>query len=130
MQNTNGVLALMAFGLVFQLASPAALRAQESEQPIPVAMASTMSGISGSLVESPDGAIGENGAPGDAVPAGHGACWQQAGLSKAVMEQRRSIVSGAKEQIRSVESDSTLTLAEQKRQIRQIRVNARQNLGK
>jgi hypothetical protein len=46
------------------------------------------------------------------------------------MEQRKSIVSGAKAQIRSVGSDSTLTLLQQKQQIRQIRMSTRQEVGK
>jgi hypothetical protein len=68
--------------------------------------------------------------PGDAVPAGRDACGKQAGLSKDTTEQRNLIVTNAKAQIQNVESDSTLSLAEQKKQIRQIRKNTRQQVGK
>jgi len=98
----------------------ATLRPQQSDQ----------AAAASAIPELPTSAGTEDQNPSNAVPASHGACWKRAGLSKSVMEQRRSIASGAREQIRSIESDSTLTLPQQKRQIRQIRASEWRNLNK
>jgi hypothetical protein len=130
MQNTNKVLALIALGLAFEFAGAATTRAQETGQAVPLAAASAVPEIANSTPESPANALDNNNTPGNMAPAGSTACWKQAGLSKDVMAQRRSIVSKAKARIRSVESDATLTPPQQRQQIRQIRMNARQDVNK
>ena len=72
----------------------------------------------------------EDSTPSKAVPAGRNVCWKEAGLSRGVMQQRRSIVFDARAQIRAVEDDSTLNFSQQKQEIRDIRVNARQQVAK
>jgi hypothetical protein len=134
MKDTNKKFALMIGGLVLGLGSAVApLRAQEAEQAAPAAVVSALPEGPNGVSASPDGAVNplnESGATGSATAAGREACWKQAGISKSVAEQRKSIVSGARAQIRSVESDATLTLPEQKQQIRKIRMNARQDAAK
>lgn len=130
MRNTTKLAAFIVFGLVINVSFGAAVRAQEPQQAVPVAAALALPDASSSVSSSPAGAVDESSTPASAVPGGREACWKQAGLTKDVVEQRKSIVSGAKAQIRSIESDTTLTSAQQKQQIRQIRVNARQQVGK
>jgi hypothetical protein len=123
--------AFIVFGLVFNVSFGGGLvRAQEPQQAVPAAAALALPDASSSVSGSPAGAVDESSTPATAVPEGQEACWKQAGLTKDVVEQRKSIVSGAKAQIRSIESDTTLSPAQQKQQIRQIRVNARQQAGK
>jgi hypothetical protein len=55
-------------------------------------------------------------------------CWQEAGVSKAAMEQRRSIEQSVRGQIASVCANSSLTLQQRQQQIRQIREQARQQM--
>ncbi len=131
MQNTTKMAAFIVFGLVFNVSFGGGLvRAQEPQQAVPAAAALALPDASSSVSGSPAGAVDESSTPATAVPEGQEACWKQAGLTKDVVEQRKSIVSGAKAQIRSIESDTTLSPAQQKQQIRQIRVNARQQAGK
>jgi hypothetical protein len=55
-------------------------------------------------------------------------CWQEAGVSKAAMEQRRSIEQSVRGQIASVCANSSLTPQQRQQQIRQIREQARQQM--
>src|SRR5580700_5411612 len=68
----------------------------------------------------------DENAPSEPVPAGHSACWKQAGISKDVMQQRKSIATQAKSQVAAVQNDSSLTPRQQEQQIRQIRLSTRQ----
>jgi hypothetical protein len=52
-------------------------------------------------------------------------CWQQAGITKSVMEQRRIIAQNARSQVQSVCADSALTVSQKHEKIRQIREQAR-----
>ena len=69
-------------------------------------------------------------ASGQAGSADRNPCWKQAGLTKSILEERRSILSDAKAKIQNVESDSALTPPQQKQQIRRIRLAARQQVAK
>lgn len=79
------------------------------------------------------GAVSSNpvdNAPTNAVAAGRQACWRQAGLSRGVLQQRKEIVSDARQRIRSVEGDSTLNARQQRQEIHGIRLDARQQVAK
>ena len=125
MPNMGGTIALSSLLFVF---GAALLQAGQSEQPSSSNYA--VQGTASSLAGSSDEAGAEDNAAGSPIPAGHMACWKQAGLSKGTVEQRKSIAESAKKQIGAVENDSTLTPAQQKQQIRNIRLNARQEASK
>jgi hypothetical protein len=55
-------------------------------------------------------------------------CWQEAGVSKAAMEQRRSIEQSVRGQVASVCANSSLTPQQRQQQIRQIHEQARQQM--
>ncbi len=55
-------------------------------------------------------------------------CWQEAGVSKTAMEQRRSIEQGVRGQVASVCANSSLTPQQRQQQIRQIHEQARQQM--
>ena len=57
---------------------------------------------------------------------GQGACMQQAGIEKSVMEQIHSIVRDAHSQVESVCSNSSLTPQQKQQQVREIRERAMQ----
>jgi hypothetical protein len=57
---------------------------------------------------------------------GQGACIQQAGIEKSVMEQIHSIVRDAHSQVESVCSNSSLTIQQKQQQVREIRERAMQ----
>jgi hypothetical protein len=66
------------------------------------------------------------------VPARRGGqqpCWQQAGIDKSVMEQRRSIEADTRSQIESVCSNSSLTPKEKMQQVREIRQQSQQKMS-
>jgi hypothetical protein len=66
------------------------------------------------------------------VPARRGGqqpCWQQAGIDKSVMEQRRSIEADTHSQIESVCSNSSLTPKEKMQQVREIRQQSQQRMS-
>lgn len=69
-------------------------------------------------------------ASGSATRTGGPACWHQAGISMKAMRTRASIMANAKTKIQNVNDDTSLTPQQQKRQIRQIRQNARQQIAK
>ena len=56
-------------------------------------------------------------------------CWQQAGISKAAMEQRRAIQQSTREQIEAVCSQPGLTDKERREKIHEIRQAAQQKLA-
>jgi hypothetical protein len=51
-------------------------------------------------------------------------CWQQAGISRSVMEQHQQIQHDAHSQIASVCEDSSLTLQQKQEKVREIRQQA------
>ena len=55
-------------------------------------------------------------------------CWQEAGVSKATMEQRRSIEQGVRSQVSAVCADSSLTTQQRNEKIREIHQQAHQQL--
>jgi len=85
---------------------------------------------SGAQGATPDNGPPEQSAPSTTAPTGGPACWQQAGISQKAMRTRQSIVSNAKTQIQKVTDDTSLAPQQQRRQIRQIRQNARQQIAR
>jgi hypothetical protein len=53
-------------------------------------------------------------------------CWEQAGVSKAAMEQRRGIERSTRSQVEGVCADSALTAQQKHEKIQEIREHARQ----
>jgi Spy/CpxP family protein refolding chaperone len=95
--------------------APAALRAQQSPSEPPAA--SSNSGA---------GASDQNPAPAANRMAGGGACWRQAGITRAEMQQRRAIQEKTRSQIAGVCSNTTLNAKEKAQQVRELRVAERQ----
>jgi hypothetical protein len=56
-------------------------------------------------------------------------CWKQAGLSRSVMEQHRSIEADAHSQVASVCENSSLTPAQKQQQVREIHHQAEQKMN-
>ena len=55
-------------------------------------------------------------------------CWQQAGISPAVVRQHREIVQNTRSEVQSVCSDSALTMPQKREKIQQIRASERQQM--
>jgi len=55
-------------------------------------------------------------------------CWQEAGISKSAMEQRRQIEQNTRAEIQSVCNDSALTPQQKREKIRQLHQQARQQI--
>jgi hypothetical protein len=53
-------------------------------------------------------------------------CWQEAGISKSAMEQRRQIEQNTRAEVQSVCNDSSLTPQQKREKIRQLHQQARQ----
>jgi len=53
-------------------------------------------------------------------------CWQEAGISKAAMDQRKQIQQNARSQVEAVCADSSLTLQQKQQRIREIHQQAHQ----
>jgi len=74
----------------------------------------------------------QNGAPpstGNPPPAARQApCWQQAGLTRSVMEQHRSIETDAHSQVASVCENSSLTPQQKQQQVKEIRHQAQEKM--
>ena len=65
--------------------------------------------------------------PTPATRPGHQSpCWQQAGVSRSALEQRRQIEENTRSQVESVCSDSSLTPQQKHEKIRQLHQEARQ----
>jgi hypothetical protein len=64
-------------------------------------------------------------------PAGQKAepCWEQAGIPKSVMEQRRSIQASTRSQIQAVCSEIDLSEQQKREKIHQIRQAAQENVN-
>ena len=55
-------------------------------------------------------------------------CWQQVGISKSLIEQRRSIEQSTRAQVESVCADSSLTPQQKHQRIKELRQQARQQI--
>jgi hypothetical protein len=55
-------------------------------------------------------------------------CWQEAGISKSAMEQRRQIEQNTRAEIQSVCNDSALTPQQKREKIRQLHQQTRQQI--
>ncbi|HWX91356.1 MAG TPA: hypothetical protein VNY29_01895 [Terriglobales bacterium] len=55
-------------------------------------------------------------------------CWQQVGISKGVIEQRRSLEQNTRTQVESVCADSSLTPQQKHQKIKELRQQARQQI--
>jgi hypothetical protein len=72
--------------------------------------------------------------PGSAQPGGKARhpkeepCWEQAGISKNVLEQRKSIRESTRAQVQGVCSDASLTEQQKRERIREIRRSAREQM--
>jgi len=53
-------------------------------------------------------------------------CWQEAGISKATMEERKQIEENAHSQVQAVCADSSLTVEQKREKIREIHQQAKQ----
>jgi len=53
-------------------------------------------------------------------------CWEEAGISKAAMDQRRQIQQNARSQVEAVCADSSLTMQQKRERIREIHQQAHQ----
>jgi hypothetical protein len=56
-------------------------------------------------------------------------CWEQAGISKSVMEQRKSIQASTRSQVQAVCSETNLTEQQKREKIRQIRRAAQEKVN-
>ena len=56
-------------------------------------------------------------------------CWEQAGISKSVMEQRKSIQESTRSQVQAVCNETNLTEQQKREQIRQIRRTAQEKVN-
>jgi len=73
--------------------------------------------------------------PGTTVPPGPGArrgrvepCWEVAGISKSAMQQRRLVAEEARQQVEAVCANASLSPAQKREDIRQIRERERQQM--
>jgi apolipoprotein N-acyltransferase len=56
-------------------------------------------------------------------------CWEQAGISKSVMEERKSIQESTRSQVQAVCSETNLTEQQKREKIRQIRRTAQEKVN-
>jgi hypothetical protein len=68
--------------------------------------------------------------PSNGAPSAGGACWKQAGISPKAMRTRQSILSNTRAELQKVNEDTSLAPQQKKGQVRQIRENAKQQIGK
>jgi hypothetical protein len=119
-------LALLSVSFVLLSSSAATARASAMRGQSDQAPAGS-TGTQGAAAENP---ASNQDTPGATAPSGGAACWQQAGISPKAMRTQRAIMKNAKAQIQKVDEDSSLTPQQQRRQIRQIRQNAKQQIGR
>lgn len=55
-------------------------------------------------------------------------CWQQVGIAKTAVEQRRAIERSTREEVQAVCADSSLTAQQKHKKIKEIRLRARQQI--
>ena len=67
-------------------------------------------------------------APGTARRARVEPCWEVAGVSKAALQQRRSIAQQARQEVEAVCANSSLSMQQKRRQIQQIHERERQEI--
>jgi hypothetical protein len=100
--------------------SPAALATQTSQQPPPIAPRTSSN--PGNSNQQPPLTPGQEG-------RARNACFARAGISKDVLNQRRSIMQQTRSQIESICSNSSLTNSEKQAQMRQAREDARKQIA-
>lgn len=114
-------ISFVLFGASAAVAQPSSPQKQSDEPP------ASSSGTQGTAPEN--GSV-DQGAPSGETPSAGPACRQQAEISQKAMRTRQSIMNNMKTQVQNVKDDTTLTPQQQRRQIRQIRQNARQQIGR
>ncbi|MGA8103442.1 MAG: hypothetical protein WB869_14880 [Candidatus Acidiferrales bacterium] len=98
--------------------APATLHAQQSQSVPPPASSSSGSGASD---QTPAASPNQT--------AGGGACWRQAGITRAELQQRKTIQAKTKSQIAGVCANTSLTPKEKMQQVRELRVAEKQQLA-
>lgn len=66
--------------------------------------------------------------PGTTKPPRVEPCWEVAGVSKAAIQQRRTITQQARHQVEAVCANSSLSIQQKRQQIQQIRQRERQEI--
>ena len=87
--------------------------------------------LSSCLVYGQTAAKPAHPAAGQASAAGtvrQAPCWQQAGISKAAMQQKNQVAQERREQIQAVCADSSLTPKEKQQKIKEIRQQAKEKI--
>jgi hypothetical protein len=118
----------LAIPLLLLAAGPILAR-QPSQQAAPQSQSDAQS-TAGAQGTTPDNGGPDQSAPSATAPSAGPACWREAGISQKAMRTRQSIMSNAKTQIQKVNDDTSLGPQQQRRQIRQIRQNARQQIAR
>jgi hypothetical protein len=100
-----------------------------------VSLAQTSTGKPGVSSQQPNspaaGAGGSSSAGGGVTPAGRyrqPPCWQQAGISKDVLQQRHNLEQAARSQIASVCADTSLSPQQKREKIREIHQQTQQQV--
>lgn len=96
--------------------TPATIRAQQSQSEPPPASSSA-------------GASDQSPAPAPNRMAGGGACWRQAGITRAELQQRKAIHEKTRAQIAGVCANTSLTPKEKMRQVKELRVAEKQQFS-
>ena len=97
--------------------APTTLRAQQSQSEPPPASSSSGAGASDQTPAPPPNRMGG------------GACWRQAGITRAELQQRKSIQEKTRTQITGVCANSSLTPKEKMQQVRELRVAEKQQFA-
>jgi Spy/CpxP family protein refolding chaperone len=106
-----------AFATLMAVA-PATLRAQQSPSEPPPASSGSGAGTS---EQAP--------APAPNRVAGGGACWRQAGITRAELQQRKAIQEKTRTQIAGVCANTSLTPKEKMQQVKEFRVAEKQQFA-
>lgn len=69
-----------------------------------------------------------NGTGPTSKPARQEPCWEVAGISKATLQQRRTLAQQARAEVAAVCSNASLSIQQKRQQIRQIRERERQEV--
>ena len=100
------------------LVAPATLRAQQTQSEPPPASAGSTAGASD-----------QTSAPPPNRTAGGGACWRQAGITRAELQQRNAIREKTRTQIAGVCANRSFTPKEKMQQVRELRVAEKQQFA-
>jgi Spy/CpxP family protein refolding chaperone len=113
----NTQMMVCAFAVLAAVA-PATLRAQQSQSaPPPSSSSGSGDGTSDQAPAAPN------------RMAGGGACWRQAGITRAELQQRKAIQEKTKTQITGVCANTSLTPKEKMQQVRELRVAEKQQFA-